>query len=313
MTKQSDEFIWAEKYRPTSVDACILPKSIKSEISTFIKDNQIPHFLFSGTAGVGKTSIGKAIAAQLDADLLYINASSETGIDTVRTKVIQFASTASFDGNLKIVLLDECDRLSDNAQDALKATMEEFSMSTRFILTSNKKHKIIDPIKSRCTQVDFKVPEDEKRDLLAQMMKRCATILKQESIEYDAKSLVALVQQFFPDFRKTLNELQRYSTYGKIDAGVLVAEATSFDDLIKFLKSKKYADVRTWVSKNADVDSYEVIRYFYENLDELFIGKSMPNVILTLQSYQRDAAVVADQEINHAAFLTELMGVAEWK
>lgn len=313
MNGKADDFLWVEKYRPRKVADCILPTTIKNEVIKFVESGQIPNFLFSGTAGVGKTSLAYAIADEVGADLLYVNASNETSIDVIRNRVTQFASTASFDGNLKIVLLDEGDRLSPQAMDSLKATQEQFSKNTRFIITSNNIHKIIDPIISRFNVIEFRVPEDEKKDLLAQMMKRCAIILKQENVEYDAKSLVTLVQQFFPDFRKTLTQLQKYGVHGKIDAGVLVEDATSFDDLVTALKAKKYVDVRSWVSKNADVDSSSLIRYFYDRLDELFVGKSMPNVILTMQSYQQSAAVVADQEINHAAFLTELMGVAEWK
>ena len=310
---KTDNFLWVEKYRPKTVKECILPNSIKTELQTFLDSNQIPHFLFSGSAGVGKTSASKAIADQLGADLLYINASNETGIDVIRNKVVQFASTASFEGNLKIVLLDEADRISANGQDALKATMEEFSKTTRFILTSNNKNRLIEPLHSRLTTFDFRIPEDEKKELLAQMMKRCAVILKQEGIEYDTKSLVSLVQKNFPDFRKTLNELQRYSTYGKIDAGVLIAEATSYEDLIGFMKEKKFKDVRSWIAKNSDLDPSAIFRYFYDNLGDLFEGKSQPNVVLLIAEAQKTAAIVVDQEINLCAFAIEVMGLAEWK
>lgn len=313
MMRKVDEFLWTERYRPRKVVDCILPNSIKTELQTFLDSNQIPHFLFSGSAGVGKTSASKAIADQLGADLLYINASNETGIDVIRNKVVQFASTASFEGNLKIVLLDEADRISANGQDALKATMEEFSKTTRFILTSNNKNRLIEPLHSRLTTFDFRIPEDEKKELLAQMMKRCAVILKQEDIEYDTKSLVSLVQKNFPDFRKTLNELQRYSTYGKIDAGVLIAEATSYEDLIGFMKEKKFKDVRSWIAKNSDLDPSAIFRYFYDNLGDLFEGKSQPNVVLLIAEAQKTAAIVVDQEINLCAFAIEVMGLAEWK
>lgn len=313
MMRKVDEFLWTERYRPRKVADCILPNSIKTELQTFLDSNQIPHFLFSGSAGVGKTSASKAIADQLGADLLYINASNETGIDVIRNKVVQFASTASFEGNLKIVLLDEADRISANGQDALKATMEEFSKTTRFILTSNNKNRLIEPLHSRLTTFDFRIPEDEKKELLAQMMKRCAVILKQEGIEYDTKSLVSLVQKNFPDFRKTLNELQRYSTYGKIDAGVLIAEATSYEDLIGFMKEKKFKDVRSWIAKNSDLDPSAIFRYFYDNLGDLFEGKSQPNVVLLIAEAQKTAAIVVDQEINLCAFAIEVMGLAEWK
>ena len=313
MLKTSDNFLWVEKFRPRTVDDCILPDSLKTEIKKFIETDQIPHFLFSGRAGVGKTSIGKAIADELGADLLYINASNETGIDVIRNKVVQFASTSSFEGNLKIVLLDEADRISANGQDALKATMEEFSKTTRFILTSNNKNRLIEPLQSRCTAFEFKIPDAEKNALMAQMIKRSAAILKTEGVEFDVKALASLIKKSFPDFRKTLNELQRYSVRGKIDSSVLIADAGSYDDLVTALKGKKFKDVREWIAKNSDIDSSSFFRYFFDNSSTLFEGKSIPNVILVLSEYQKSASVVIDQEINNIAAMIELMGVAEWK
>lgn len=313
MQKQSDAFLFVEKYRPTKIDDCILPSAVKTELKAYIASGEITNMIFAGSAGVGKTSLAKAIAAELGADVLYINMSNETGIDVVRNQIVQFASTASFEGNLKIVIGDEAERLSQNAQDSLKATQESFHKNTRFIFTTNNINKLIDPIKSRCNVFDFKIPEDEKKDLLAQMMKRCVEILRLENIEFDAKAIVALVQKNFPDFRKTLNELQRYSTYGKIDAGILVTEATSFDELVGAMKTKKFADVRKWIARNADVDSSALYRYFYDSLTTLFEGKSIPNIILILAQYQHYATSVVDQEINNIACMVEIMGAAEWK
>lgn len=313
MLKTSDNFLWVEKFRPRTVDDCILPDSLKTEIKKFIETDQIPHFLFSGRAGVGKTSIGKAIADELGADLLYINASNETGIDVIRNKVVQFASTSSFEGNLKIVLLDEADRISANGQDALKATMEEFSKTTRFILTSNNKNRLIEPLQSRCTAFEFKIPDAEKNALMAQMIKRSAAILKAEGIEFDVKALASLIKKSFPDFRKTLNELQRYSVRGKIDSGVIMADSSSYDDLVTALKGKKFKDVREWIAKNTDIDSTTFFRYFFDNSNTLFESKSIPNVFLVLAEYQKSAAIVVDQEINNVAAMIELMSVAEWK
>ena len=313
MAHSSDDFLWVERFRPKSIDECILPKSIKADIRKYISSKQIPHFLFSGSAGVGKTSVSKAIADELGADLLNINASNETGIDVIRNKVVQFASTASFEGNLKIVLLDEGDRITANGQDALKATMEEFSKTTRFIITCNNKNRLIDPLQSRCTPIDFKISEAEKKELMAQMLKRSAGILKQEGIEFDPAALVTLVKKYFPDFRRTLNALQQYSIHGKIDAGVLMADATSFDELTESLKNKKFGDVRKWIAKNTDMDSATLFRHFFDNLATLFEGKSIPNVILVLSEYQKSASVVVDQEINNTAAMIEIMSVAEWK
>lgn len=312
MQKQSDAFLFVEKYRPQKIDDCILPSAVKTELKAYIASGEITNMIFAGSAGVGKTSLAKAIAAELGADVLYINMSNETGIDVVRNQIVQFASTASFEGNLKIIIGDECERLSQNAQDSLKATIESFHKNARFIFTTNNINKVIDPIKSRCNIFDFKIPEDEKKDLLAQMMKRCVEILRLEKIDFDTKAIVALVQKNFPDFRKTLNELQRYSTYGKIDAGILVSEATSFDELIASMKAKKFADVRKWIARNADVDSSALYRYFYDNLTTLFVGKSIPNIILILAQYQHYAASVVDQEINNIACMVEIMGAAEW-
>ncbi len=313
MLKTSDNFIWVEKFRPAKVSDCILPESVKTEIQNFIKSGQVGHMIFSGTAGVGKTSLAKAICNELDADMLYINMSNENGIDTIRNKIVQFASTASFGGGLKIIVGDESERLSAAAQDALKATMEEFSKTTRYILTTNNINKIIEPIRSRCTHFEFKIQDSEKKDMTAQMLKRCAGILKAEGVEFDPKALISLVQKNFPDFRKTLNELQRYATYGKIDAGVLVEQSTSYDDLVNFMKEKKFNDVRKWVARNGDVDSSQLFRYFYDNLTTLFAGKSIPNVVLILAQYQHYAALVIDQEINNIACLVEIMGSSEWK
>lgn len=313
MQKQSDAFLFVEKYRPTKIDDCILPSSIKTELKAYIASGEINNLIFSGNAGVGKTSLAKAIANELNADVLYLNLSVDTGIDVVRNQITQFASTASFEGNLKIVIGDEAERLGSNAQDGLKATQESFHKNTRFIFTTNNINKLIDPIKSRCNVFDFKIPDDEKKDLLAQMMKRCVEILRLEKIDFDTKAIVALVQKNFPDFRKTLNELQRYSTYGKIDAGILVSEATSFDELVTAMKAKKFADVRKWIARNADVDSSALYRHFYDNLTSLFEGKSIPNIILILAQYQHYATSVVDQEINNIACMVEIMGAAEWK
>jgi replication factor C small subunit len=313
MLKQSDSFLFVEKYRPTTLEKCILPKSVKTEISAYLKSGEISNMIFSGSAGVGKTSVAKAICNELDADMLYINMSNETGIDVVRNQIVQFASTASFDNSLKIVIGDEAERLSSNAQDSLKATIEAFHKTTRFIFTTNNVNKLIEPLRSRCNQFEFKIADVEKKDLMAQMIRRCIEILKSESIEFDPKAIVSLVQKYFPDFRKTLNELQRYSTYGKIDAGILVEESTDFDHLVDSMKTKKFADVRKWIARNSDIDPSVLFRYFFDNLSVLFEGKSIPNIILILAQYQNYASNVVDQEINNIACMVEIMGIAEWK
>jgi replication factor C small subunit len=313
MEKQSDAFIWVERFRPKTISDCILPAEIKKQVTEFVASGQVPHLLLSGGAGTGKTTLGRAIANEVGADLLFMNFSNDNGVDTIRNKIVQFASTASFEGNLKIIIGDESDYLTPNAQASLRGIMEEFHKTTRFILTCNFKNRIIDPIHSRCTFIDYKIPDAEKKDLMAQMMKRCVSILKSENIEFDPKAIVALVQKHFPDFRKTLNELQRYSTYGKIDSGILVTEATSYDDLVQGMKDKKFADVRKWIARNSDIDAEQLFRYFYDNATTLFEGKTIPNVILVLAQYQHYASSVVDQEINNIACMVELMSVAQWK
>jgi DNA polymerase III delta prime subunit len=312
MQKQTDAFLFVEKFRPGKIEDCILPKAIKEQVKEFTSTGQIPHLLLSGGAGTGKTTLGRAIVNEIGADLLFMNFSNENGIDTIRNKIVQFASTASFEGNLKVIIGDESDYLTPAAQASLRGIMEEFHKTTRFILTCNFKNRIIDPIHSRCTFIDYKIPEAEKKDLLAQMMKRCVEILRSENIEFEPKAIATLVQKNFPDFRKTLNELQRYSTYGKIDSGVLVTEATSYDDLVASMKAKKFAEVRKWIGKNSDIDPAQLFRYFYDNL-EMFDGPSMLEAIFILGEAQKAAAIVVDQEINNMQCVSELMKAVKWK
>ncbi len=306
-------FLLTEKYRPTKIQDCVLPERIKEKVSEFVSKGQVPHLLLAGTAGQGKTTLAKTIAAELNADLMFINASKENGIDVIRNRITQFASTVSFEGNLKIVLLDEADRLSANAQDSLKATMEEFHESTRFILTCNTKSKIIEPIHSRCVVFDFVQSAEEKKSLQVKAMKRIIGILQHEKIEFSVEPVASLVQKYYPDMRKILNEIQRYASNGKIDAGILVQQNTTLDELVDHLRAKKFNDVRSWVARNPDLDHQAVFRFFFDNLTNFFEPKSIPNIILILAQYQRWSIDVLDQEINLMACLVELVGVAVWK
>ena len=311
--RKIDAFLLVEKYRPETIDDCILPERIKSVLKEQIKKKQINNMLFSGTAGLGKTSAAKAICQEIGADVLYLNFSNETGIDTVRHRVAQFASTVSFDGNLKVIIGDEFERLSVQGQDALKAMIEQFHKTTRFIFTTNNKNRIIDPILSRCVDFEFNPTEAEKPELITMAFARVVKILKAEQIEYDGKSVAALVKKYYPDLRKILNEIQRYSASGTIDSGILVQENTTLDTLIEHLKNKKFGDVRKWLARNPDLDHQALFRHFYDNLTELFNPSSIPDAVLILAQYQYYATRVIDQEINTMACLIELVKDVQWK
>jgi replication factor C small subunit len=314
-----ENFLWVERYRPKTIDECILSDSVKNTFKDFIKTGEIPHLLLSGSAGVGKTTLGRALASELNADLLYVNASNENNVETIRNKVTQFASTVSFEGNLKIVLLDEGDGLSSNgaggagAQGILRATMEEFHHSTRFIITCNFPQKLIAPIHSRCTHFNFKTDNKEKPAIAAAFFKRVCDILEAEKVKFDKKVVAALVQKYFPDFRKTLNELQRYSASGEIDSGILVDSNTTFEELIKHIKDKKFGEIRKWAARNNDMDPSSLFRYFYDNVGNLVDGPNIPEIILLIAQYQDMSSRVVDQEINSMAFLIEILSAAKWK
>lgn len=310
-----DDFIWVEKYRPRNLEDCILPKEIKHTFSEFAKTNQIPNLLLSGRAGIGKTTIARALCSEIGADVLFINASEENGIDTIRTKIKQFASTVSFGGGLKVVILDEAEGLAANsAQPALRAFIEEFSKNCRFILTCNFKNRIIEPLQSRCVSIDFQVQKKDKVELMALFLKRIMGILKTENVKYDKTVLVALVKKYFPDFRKTLNELQRYSAGGIIDEGILSNfDESSFNDLMKFLKAQNFKEFRIWVQKNANNDPSRIYRKIYESLFEAVKPDVIPQMILIIAEYQYKSAFAVDQEINLLACLTEIAAAGGFK
>lgn len=307
----ANEFIWAEKYRPKKLDDVILPERIKEKFAEYIATKQIPHMLFSGSAGIGKTTVAKAICNEIDADMLYINASKENGIDTIRVKVTQFASTVSLEGNLKVILLDEADKLSFDAQSALRATMEEFSKTTRFILTCNFKYKMIEPMLSRCTQIEFRANDDEKMQMQGFAFKRCLNILRNENIEFDKEVIAKIVARKYPDMRSVLNALQDASIGGKITSSSLSA-ALPMDKLYEAMKDKKFTDVQKWVAQNAE-NHEALFRDIYDNLMSLFEGPSIPQVVLTIDQYQDRITRVADPEITIMACMVELMGGVTWK
>jgi replication factor C small subunit len=314
VTGNDKHHVWVEKYRPTKIDDCILPESIRNTAKGYVASGKIPTMLFSGGAGVGKTTLARCIAAELGADFMVINASMDNGIDTIRTQILKFASTVSFSDSKKITLLDEADSLSPEAQRALRNFIEEFAGNHSIIMTCNFKTRLIEPLHSRSSVIDFKIPKSERANLAALFFKRVCTILEAEKVQYDKKVVAEVVNKFFPDFRRCLNELQRYSAAGSIDSGILVNfTAESIKELYAALKNKKFNDMRKWVANN-DMDSAQFYRAVYDTADSVLENKSLPALIMLIGQYQYQAAFCADQEINTAAFCTELMmSDPQWK
>jgi DNA polymerase III delta prime subunit len=309
------EYLWVEKYRPQKIDDCVLPKALKETFKQFIESGELPNFLFCGTAGVGKTTVAKALCNEIGAEYLLINGSEESGIDVLRTKIKSFASTVSLTDSKKVVILDEADYLNPNStQPALRAFIEEFSNNCRFIFTCNYKNRIIEPLHSRCAVVDFKIENTEKAEIAGSFFKRTSGILKTEGIEFDPKVVAELLSKHFPDWRRVLNELQRYSVSGKIDAGILLnITEESFKELVKNLKDKNFTEVRKWVAKNADSDSINIFRQLYDTATVNMDLNSIPQLVIILADYQYKAAFVADHELNLMAALTEIMAQCKFK
>jgi len=316
MINSRDEmFLWVEKYRPQKIDDCVLPESLKKTFHEYIAQGELPTFLFCGTAGVGKTTVAKALCNEIGAEFLFINGSEESGIDVLRTKIKSFASSVSLTDAKKVVILDEADYLNPNStQPALRAFIEEFSANCRFIFTCNYKNRIIEPLHSRCAVVDFKIDNKDKQDTMAAFFKRAVQILKQENVEFDQKVVAEVVAKHFPDYRRVLNELQRYSVSGKIDTGILVnVGEESYKELMKNLREMNFTEVRKWVGKNSDMDSVALFRELYDNANTLLEPQSIPQLVLTLAEYQYKAAFVADHELNTMAALTEVMANCKFK
>ena len=310
------EFLWVEKYRPSTIDECILPKSLKQTFKDMVAKGEPQNLLLSGSAGTGKTTVAKALCNELGADWIIINCSEDGNIDTLRTKIRQFASTVSFSENTKkVVILDEFDYSNaQSIQPALRGAIEEFSSNCRFIITCNYKSRIIEPIHSRCTCIDFSIANNEKAYIGSQLLKRCSNILTEQGIQYDQKIIVELIKKYFPDFRRILNELQRYSVSGVIDQGILVnITEIEIKNLIEFMKNKDFKSVRLWVASNVHLSENDIFRKIYNNLSENMVSQSIPQAILIIAEYQYKAASVADQEINMVACLVELMLSCEFK
>jgi DNA polymerase III delta prime subunit len=305
-----ENFLWVEKYRPKTIEECVLPMSLKSTFSDMVAKGEPQNLLFSGSAGVGKTTVAKALCNEMGSNWIIVNCSEEGNIDTLRTKIRQFASTVSLSGDVKkVVILDEFDYSNANSiQPALRGAIEEFANNCRFILTCNYKSRIIEPIHSRCTCIDFVLPTSEKPQIAAKMMERCMFILNSEGIKFDKKVLGQLITKHFPDMRRILNELQRYSVSGTIDVGILTSVTDSeIKNLVTSLRNKDFAGVRRWAALNAETSPQEVYRKIYDALGEVLENQSIPEAILILAEAQYRSAFVADQEINMVACLVQLM------
>ena len=309
------ELLWVEKYRPKTIEDTILPKELKDVFNKFASDKFIPNLLLTGRAGIGKTTIARALLEEIGCDYIVINGSLNGNIDTLRNDIRSFASSVSLSGGRKYVILDEADYLNANStQPALRNFMEEFSANCGFILTCNFANRIIEPLHSRCSIIDFKLPNVEKPKLASAFYRRLVDILTFENVPFEPKAVAALVERYFPDYRRTLNELQRYAATGRIDAGILTDhKEENVKSLLGFLKEKSFTNVRKWVGENSDLDTAVFFRQLYDTASEYLKTNSIPQLVLILAEYQYKAAFVADQEINLAACLTEIMVECEFK
>ena len=313
---RDEQYLWVEKYRPQKIDDCVLPDSLKKTFKEYITQGELPTFLFTGTAGVGKTTVAKALCNEIGAEYIMVNGSDEgRSIDVLRTTIRGFASTVSLTDAKKVVIIDEADYMNpQSVQPALRSFIEEFSANCRFIFTCNFKNRIIEPLHSRCAVIEFKIDNSEKQGIAANFFKRATQILKQEEIEFDPKVVAELVTKHFPDYRRILNELQRYSVTGKIDSGILVnMSEESFKSLIKLMKDKDFTEVRKWVAKQSDADTATLFRELYDSAATNIEANSIPQLVLILADYQYKAAFVADHELNIMAALTEIMGNCKFK
>jgi len=304
-----EQFLWVEKYRPKTISDTILPVDLKQTFQQFVDQKNIPNLILSGSAGVGKTTVARAMLEELGCDYIIINGSMNGNIDTLRNDILNFASAVSLNGGRKYVILDEADYLNQNStQPALRNFMEEFSKNCGFILTCNFKNRIIKPLHSRCSVIDFKINKKDMAKLAVQFLKRVEIILKTENIEYDKGVVVSVIESFFPDWRRVLNELQRYSAMGKIDSGILSSfRNVSMTELFAACKAKKFDEVRKWVHEHSDQDQNTIFRSVYEAADASISKKTIPLLVLKIADYQYKAAFVVDQEINLLAFFVECM------
>ena len=311
----NDVMLWVEKYRPSTISECVLTDDLKKTFQQFVDDGHIPNLLLSGGAGVGKTTVAKAMLDEIGATYMLINGSEESGIDVLRNKIKNFASTVSMDGNRKFVILDEADYLNpQSTQPALRGFIEEFHKNCGFILTCNFKNRIIEPLHSRCSVVEFRIPNTEKPKLAGSFFKRVQDILIAENVQFEPKAIAGIVEKHFPDWRRVLNELQRYSASGMIDSGILVnLSETNMKDLVTFLKEKDFKSIRKWVANNLDNDPARMYRKVYDILYDEVQPQTVPHLVLATADYSYKSAFVADQEINMLAYMVEIMTQVNWK
>lgn len=303
-----EHLLWTEKYRPQTVEDCILPERLKKPFQEYVKQQNIPNLLLTGGAGVGKTTVAKAMCQEIGCDYLVINGSDESGIDTFRTKIKNYASSMSLSGGRKVIIIDEADYLNPNStQPALRNAIEEFAGNCSFIFTCNFKNRIIEPLHSRCAVVEFSLKNGEKDKMATQFFKRIQSILQSEKVDFDKAVIAELIKKHFPDFRRVLNELQRYAQFGAIDTGILAQLGdVSIKEIVKYISEKDFGSIRKWVAQQ-DVDSSVLYRKLYDALYEVLKPQSIPQAVIILADYQYKSAFVADQEINTVACLTELM------
>ena len=310
-----ETFLWVEKYRPTNIDACILPNSLKESFSEFVKNKHIPNLILSGGPGIGKTTVAKAMVEEIGATWMMVNGSEESGIDILRTKIKNFASTVSLEGGRKYIILDEADYLNpQSTQPALRGFMEEFHKNCGFILTCNYKNRLIEPLHSRCSVVDFIIAKGDKPKLASDFFNRVKMILSDENVKFDQKVVAELLNKYFPDWRRILNELQRYSASGQIDAGILVnLSEVNINELMVALKKQEFTNVRKWIVNNLDNDPVRIYRRIYDSLYDNIDKSTIPHAVIILAEYSYKSAFVADQEINLLACFTEIMAQVKFK
>ena len=308
-----EHLLWTEKYRPRTVEECILPERLKAVFQQYVNQKEMPNLLLAGGAGVGKTTIAKAMCNEIGCDYMVINGSDENGVDTIRVKIKNYASSISLSGGRKVVILDEADYLTPNAQAILRNAIEEFAANCSFIFTCNYKNKIIDPLHSRCAVIEFGLKNGEKAQMASAFFKRITHILNTEKVEFDEKVIAEVVKKHFPDFRRVINELQRYSKLGKIDVGILSQIGDiSISQIVKHLKEKDFTSVRKWAA-TSEIDNTTFFRKLYDALYDIAKPQSIPQAVLILADYQYKQAFVADHEINLVACLTEIMANVEFK